>query len=745
MKLPFFKPKPKTALREYVYALEITHNSVKSAVWTIANNKPHVVAVGKSVAWDDNSESDLISASDQTISECTSRFDPSGHVQPEKVILGLPSDWVSSEKIATNYLHKLKHVSEKLSLTAVGFVVIPEAIARHLQSLEGAAPTAILISVSEHHIETSIVKQGKVVGTQLVKRSSQVALDVIEGLSRFPNLDMLPSRMLLYGPVERLDEVRQVLLSHAWQSPQTRLPFLHFPKIENLDPDFSIQAVALAGGSEVAQAIGLLSPSEVAQDEVVTNSHETKSAHPPLPTVSNMEDLGFISDADISEVAEVEPVEVEKNQVSQSITTTPQDSVVVSPVKSQIPIYEDYPIQEETSSPKQKIVLPRLSVPSFLKSAPIFILLVILVLGSILGIGYWYLPKATITLTLESKTLEDQFDLLADTSISSLDISRPAVPAIQKEVTIDETATVPATGTKLIGDKATGTVTIINGTPVSKKFPKGTILTSSDNLKFLLDADVEVASASGSADPNSYQPGKTDVKVTASVIGTSSNLSAGTQFKVGSFSSLDFVARNEAALTGGSSRQVKAVSKDDYAKLRTQVTETAKQKAKDDLLSQIDSSLYLVNESIRLTVVSEDFNHKIDDTAEEVTLKLTVKAQGIVLNKSDIESLAKDKVSPRIPENFSLTGNIQYETGFKSFEKNQANLSINTKANLLPNLDTATLTTNLVGKRSTPAFEYLQNLPGVTQVDIAFWPPLPSAIRTLPRVEGNIKFEVLTR
>jgi hypothetical protein len=181
--------------------------------------------------------------------------------------------------------------------------------------------------------------------------------------------------------------------------------------------------------------------------------------------------------------------------------------------------------------------------------------------------AYWYLPKATVTLTVAPKPLAHQFDLTADSTVTDIAAEGSVLPAALAQITVTTHKTRPATGTKLIGDRAAGEVTIINGTSTERSFPAGTTISSPSGLKFTLTSSVTIASASGTADPNSYQPGKATVKITAVDIGPDANLTAGTQFKIGSFSFLDYVAKNDSAFVGGSSRQVAAVSKDDLSAL----------------------------------------------------------------------------------------------------------------------------------------------------------------------------------
>jgi hypothetical protein len=379
-------------------------------------------------------------------------------------------------------------------------------------------PTAILLGFWPHHLELTLVKLGRVIGIQLVNRSTNAADDVVEGLSRFSQVDMLPSRMLLYDSGLDLEEIRQLLLAHPWQSGGKKLPFLHFPKIEILSGDYTVRSIALAGGTEVARAVGLLSTPEAP----VSSAHEVTA-----------EDLGFSRDVAAAPLAPL-PTETAEPE--------PELEPVVVPVAAAI----------APKAPKIAFKMPKLPhfSPHFPKSIVwIIIPILLLILAGTAGAAYWFLPKATVTISVTPKVLDHQFVLTADTKASAPDTSAKIIPAQQIDTQVTGSASVPTTGTKLVGEHATGNVVILNTTDSSKKLTAGTVISSPSGLKFVLDQDTTVASGSGSV--FNPQPGKVTAAVTASLIGTDYNLTAGTEFRVGSFAASQIAARNEAALSGG--------------------------------------------------------------------------------------------------------------------------------------------------------------------------------------------------
>lgn len=699
MDLPFLKKaKPTAPERQYLFAIEISPGIIKGAVWTVANEKTQVVAVGHPVAWDDKSAESLVAGVDETITDAANHLDPTGKLSPNQAILGLSATWVSDEKIIDHKLTLLKDMATKLELKLVGFVVTPEAVVKYLQYSENVPPSAILLGFWPHHVELTLVRLGKVLGIQLVNRSANAADDVVEGLSRFASVDMLPSRMLLYDSGTDLEDTKQLLLSYPWQTPAHKLPFLHFPKVETLPGDYTVRAIALAGGTEVAKAIGLLS-----------TDTQQPVAQAAIPVGASLEELGFVREGEI----------------------VPEETAVPE---------EPLPQPRPMPIPMPKMRVPQVHLPT-LGSAKLLIAAVLLLMVTCgLGFGYWFLPKAQIDLFLSPKQLSKSFTLIADTKATSVDESKPAIPAQLSSVTVSGNKSAPTTGTKLIGDPAKGSVTILNSTDTSRVLLAGTILTSSSGLKFALDQAVTIASGSGSV--FNPQPGKATANITASQIGIDSNLTGGTEFRVGTFAATQLAARNDVALSGGTSQQAKSVSKDDMNTLEASLLADLKNQAHDQLMSQVGSDKTIITESITTSTISEDFSNKQDEVADNLTLKLNVKASGLIINKADLDEIVMAQLKPSIPSSFVQTGQVQQSFVVKKTDANTVQLQAQVSVNLLPQVDTAQIAANITGKGQSQVHDYLLSLPSVSHIDLSITPNLPIIVSTLPHVTKNIAVTV---
>lgn len=667
MQLPFFHKTDNQPEREYLLALEISPGVIKSAIWTVVNGAAQVLVTGRTQPWDNTTANSLLIATDASISGITQNY------KVTKVIFGLSGDWIVSEKIDSEKMAWLRQLSGKLELQPVGYVVTHEAVTKYIQHSEGMPPTAILLGFWPHVLELTLVRLGKIDGAVSISRSQNLTDDVIEGLSRLPKVDMLPSRMLLYDSGIDLEEVKQLLLSYPWLSPTRKFGFLHFPKVEILPSDFTVRAIALSGGEEVAKSIGLIKPEEITVEEAKPN-------------------FGFTA-----------------------------EDIVTAPVTIPEPVYE---AEVMTAPQPKKFVLPTFTLPKLPKLGNWWP-----VIAGICGLGFvvwamWFLPRAVVTVNTAEKMLEHSFT----TTIATSDIEGSASVS-------DMTA---ATGTKNVGDKAKGTVTIYNRTTTPRTLVAGTQLSSPSGLKFVLDSQTQVASASGTAaDPAS----KTNATVTAVAIGTDSNLPANTSLQIGVLAVGDIVAKNDTAFSGGTSRQVKAVAKADVEGLKTKLMDQAKAQARQELDKKVTEGQVLIAETIAYTTTGEELDHKIDEPADNVQLKLTVKARGQLTSKSELDNAISKEINPLVPSGFTIQEIVSQKFTFKK----TGGFDVFVIAKLLPKVDLEEMAKTLAGKKLEQAKEYIQTVPSVTSVNFSISPALPFVNSRLPWIPSHIKINVTSQ
>ena len=713
--------KARTQTQEKFLALIIGRESVHSAVWQANDPHPKIETTGSLEEYNGDADK-LITAADASLSTALENVSP----EPNKVILGLPENWVEGEKIASSKQKLLRELLEKLSLKPIGFVVVAEAIINFIKIKEGTPLTTILIELTETEATISLVKVGKIVSNHTVGRSDDLGSDVEEGLARFKSPDSLPSRMLLVDGHLDLEAARQTLLSYAWQE---KLPFLHVPKIELLDKDIPLHSVVVAAGT---QSVSGVAP-----------------AVKPKEPKADLEKHGFYPDKDVHKKQQTAPVPSHPPQPQKAVAP-PVDKN--APQRIEEPQLDAEPkpqnfLAQLLEAPKKALAKVTSvfqkgsqSLSSGSKKLPpmvIILLVVVLLVGGGAVIAYFRVPKAQVTLYLNPKNIETEIDFTI-ASGRSTDPDRNRIKGDIVEIDLEDQLQKDTTGSSLIGDEATGEVTIFNKTSNLKKFSAGTVIVGPSSLEFELDEDVSIASQSA----NTGTFGTTDTKVTSLAVGSESNLSNDTVLTIKGFDSSNYSAKAKGAFTGGSSKEIRSVSEEDRETLLEDLTEKLEAKADEELNKEINPDETLVNSGYEQEVVSQKFTKAVGEETDSIGLTMKLRLTTLKFKTEDLLLLIQDDTS-EVPEGFiSLESASEIDIEEAIVEDGEAEVTAVLTTKLIPKLDQEEIISNLRGKFPESTESYLKSLPSFARVEIELSPKLPKRLATFPRRIQNITLNI---
>lgn len=728
---------------ELYWSIVIEKGLVQSGIWYLEEGSVQIIGIGAAVPWED--EEGIIEATDATLSSAIQKL-PEEYPEPQKTVFGVSASWVKDGEISPENLVKIKKICTELTLTPVGFVVLPEAIAHLYKSEEGSPLNAIILKTGRETLELSVFKLGELAGTTEVSRSVSLVDDVVEGLSRFAGVNPLPTRFVVYNGKEgELEEVRQFLLQADWK--EANVDFLHTPQVEIFPPDKKILATALAGGSEIGGATAI----NVNEEE---NTPESTAEVAPeavnvVQELVSAEDLGFRVETDVSsikneEVENVIPAPPVFSQPVQQVSTPMQNYQQQGPSMQQ-PIIKkpkvDYLAKSKSlfhsftriftgvgkpvavgDSGKRKFVIP----------------VSIIGLAVLLFFFLWYFTqKATVDIYVVPQKAEENTRVTFDSGGGS-DIGAGIVPAEILTTEASGEKTKQTTGTKLIGNKAKGSVQIANGNSAAINLVAGTSLTSSSGFKFVTDTE---ASVSGQLLPGS--PGTATVNVTAYDIGSQYNLAKGEVFSVGNYSKALVAATSIGNFEGGSSQQISAVGKDDQTNLENDLKNELIQNALSDLSAKVSDNKIFVSGLAGVEITDENFDHKIGEEAESLKLSLSIKAIGVAADKEKLFEYAKNLLNDKTPPNYSLSPDqIGFKFNFVSEADGKYVYDVVISGNFLPNVDTENIKKAILGRSSKSATDYLNSIPSFDHAAITLKWKFPGFLQTIPRIANNITVNV---
>jgi len=714
-------------------ALILTDEVVQAAVWSVISEQTEIIALGTPVEWDGDTgtTTELITAVDATISSATEGLGD----EPSEVILGIPHSWTDKDEVLGVKKEFINKIRKELDLQALGYVEITTSILSYLKMKEGTPTTSILIQVNRDELTLVLVRLGRIEGIENIGRSDDVVEDVTEGIVRFKIADNLPSRIILFNSMHNLDDIIQNLLSVDWQ---TQFNFLHTPKIEALPKDVAIQALAVAGGSEVAKSLGFSVSDQVIDvpDPNVPITPGVKGSHTPgvsvnpNPTLLSAQEIGFTDTAKPDFIG-------------------PDDEPVINPSN---PGVKGSHTPGLSAPPRIPFVFPQFHLPKFHLPHPHLNLSSVkrhwwiaggaLTLVAILVFSLvWLLPSAILTVTVIPKTLDQDVELTLSTTDSEINFADKVVPAQIDSVEESGEKMIETTGEKIIGDPAKGEVVIYNRTSSSKTFAKGVSL-AFGTLKFTLDEDVTIASKSAGSDYVDV-PGKASVLITSSSIGENSNLPSGTEFTLASFSKDSYVAKNEEALTGGTEETVQVVSKDDQKLLLTSLTEELLEKIKSNTTGDSNSGtgIYLIPDSAK--VQNDSYSARVGETAKNLSLSITVKVSLLKYNTQDVTTLVNSEIDQAVPPGYTranLPSTVELSARIVEGSGESVKGKAKVKVALLPLIDNQALQSSLKGKSAAAIGGILtQSIPGYQSALVEITPSwLPTRFKLIPYNPKNI-------
>lgn len=708
----------KSSSKDYYWALVIEPGWVQAGVWEIEGEKAKIASLSPAAAWE--VEEEIVGAADTALSAAIQNL-PEDIKEPSKTVFGVPSSWVSDGQINSEHLEKIKRICSELSLEPTGFVVLPEAIAHLFKSEEGVPLNAVVVGVGDENIEIAVFKLGNLAGNSVVARSVSIADDVNEGLTRFSGAEAIPSRLLLYdGKEGELEEVKQSLLKVSWEDNE-KVKFLHTPKIEIVEPDRKVLATALAGASEIAN----VSTIEVAIEKEIPP--EVENVTEPDKEIK-AQDLGFVVGEDVAKKAQEVPVATAPEYPPEAPPKTPRFGRFLP----------QSILAKFTGALSSFLTRPTTGGGAQAPSKRIFTIGAV-TLGLLLIVGFflwWYFPKAAVTIYVAPKRIDEKTSATFDANIQSPDIAKKTLVA--KVVTTDTSGdkTKSTSGTKVVGEKAKGTVTLYRPGP-EVTLASGTLIMVSNELKFTLDDSVVVASGSA------ITPGKVTANVTAADIGSQYNLASGSVFNVGNYPSGDLQAKNDAAFSGGTSRDISAVSQEDQDTLLEDLTNELLENAKEKLKEEEGDDTVFIPESVVSTVTSKTFSNKVGDEASTLKLSLEMEAKGITVDKESLYELAREALKEKTPSGFALRDE-QLTFRFELVEESDGvyDMELTVGANLLPELKLDEIKKNISGRTPTVAENYLRSIPGFSRAEIKIKPALPGRLKVLPRMGKNIEITI---
>lgn len=642
-------------------------------------------------------------------------------------------DWLKDGDLLPNKKAIVQELSDDLSLSALGQLSINEAIYQ-ARLMHDPHDSSLFLYFTEHDFVLLLIKHGQLLSQLKVGRSGKTTADLQEGLARisqelgeqgkyFPNKVYLSSLAL---SEKLLQKEQENLQAFDW----TKVPsFLQVPEFMVLADDYLIQTAA-----GVAAKVLNKTDLSVSEPEVLKNQESLTAKSPTDSATPLVSSFGINLNQSVAG--------------SDSLKAVEEENLLVKPAKS-ARLAEINPLEPGSTKSNHQANKKRSPLARFiLKNRRALLLgaggglVALIVLISVFAL---FLSKVTIKIQPAQKLLQKSLTVKLDPNLEESDFANYLLKAdlVNKKISGEDVAN--TTGVKLVGEKAKGKVNVFNKTDEEKTLAAGTLF-SAGEINFVLDEEISVPAATEEEGGGGVDYGSQEVTLTAQDIGAEANLEKGSKLRVADYYDDTFSATVLENFSGGSSREVRVVSKEDMNLLAGQLREKLAKEAESEFERDSTNGLYFVATGKNQTL---DFNYDQEEAAEAETLSLTMdlEFEAIKYASSDLKQFAQAVLTRDLPDNYVF---IDEEPSLMSdaptrsaSDASTLTLAAELSARAQAKIDQAELIQQLAGQSQTQAQAILENNELIKSASIIYQPNfLANILKNLPKKSTRLQLLV---
>jgi hypothetical protein len=358
----------------------------------------------------------------------------------------------------------------------------------------------------------------------------------------------------------------------------------------------------------------------------------------------------------------------------------------------------------------------------------------------------WYfavfvMPSATIVIDTDNENIASTFEFTADTTASTVKVGDKTVPAELASVDKQDSQTAPATGTKDVGTKAKGTVTIRNCTDAPVTIKAGTGVSSS-NKTFIMQSALALGSGNFDSGSNCKSSGSHvgAVQVVAGENGDDYNLGSGASYSVAGLNSS--VAGTGTAMTGGSSKTITVVTASDANSAKENL-DTKDDSIKADLVKSLeDKGYYAIESTYNKRNEKTTTSPEVGQEGSEVKVSYSATFTMLGVKKDDLKKIVEENIKDQVDTDKQSIQNdgidsATYEV-LSDLGDDTVTISYDGQVEVGPDINIEDLKTQVAGQKKGDTENIVRDFPSVTGVTVKY---SPFWVNKTPKNTSKIKIE----
>lgn len=344
------------------------------------------------------------------------------------------------------------------------------------------------------------------------------------------------------------------------------------------------------------------------------------------------------------------------------------------------------------------------------------LVVLLLLILAVVAVAVVAVPTAEVTITPARAIVPAEVAMTADPTANDIDIGARVVPATTLRVNVEDSGTLPTSGTESRSDiLASGSVVFINQTNAEVAIPAGTEVSTSAGSPILFRTTQDAAAPA-------QLGGQIEVPIEAQPAsgGRIGNVDAGLVNTIVGPLSESLTVRNLQPTTGGESRTASVVTQDDTDRLLATLRQQLQAVAFQAMEAQISPTQTIILETIRLAGEENEqveWSADVGDETDTLTLTMSTVVEATVIDEALAQQIAFSALTAQIPPGRALVpGGVTYTccrvTGLQP--DGRVDFSMTGEAMVAGQVNTTLLQERLTGRTPDDAVRYL-----LSEVDLA--------------------------
>jgi len=346
-------------------------------------------------------------------------------------------------------------------------------------------------------------------------------------------------------------------------------------------------------------------------------------------------------------------------------------------------------------------------------------------------ISYLFLPYAKASVILSTNDLKNTKEIIVDTNQTSADEVKLILPGKMLTLEKETQRTFDSTGEKNIGEKAKGIITAYNAwSEEAENLPIGSTFAAGSKI-FTSTKAVSIPGATTSFQEGELKvvPGSVDVTVEAKESGETYNL-APSDFSITSLPAKKqskIYGKSKSAMTGGSNRILKIVTKEDQEKAVKTLEESLQPdavKGLQDLANQ--DKLVFFDKEVSNENITQEFSKEVGAESDTFDLKIKKKFFSIGFSESQLKDLVILSTKNDLSDDEMLVNpdksEISYEFVSGDIDAGTSKIKVNFTGKSGAKIEKSEIMKEIKNKNTSVAVASVKAITGVKDIKLDSWP-----------------------